>query len=779
MATIALFAVGSAVAGPVGGFIGAAAGSYIDSQFVYPAIFGTPDHQNLVGPRLDDLRLQTAKEGSPVNFCQGPFNRMAGTIIWLSDLIEVASSQSIDGKGGSGGGGTHTSYSYFVNVAIGVCEGEIGEVLKIWADGKVIYDNTEQPETVASRYTSLTIYKGTDSQTADSTISAEEGAAETPAFLHTAYVVIERLALKDFGNRVPNFSFLVQEPDTVGGSPGTRTVAEAIGNILDRTAITSSQYNTDLCEGCLLGYQVAGPQETSKILEPLLLTFEINVKEVDGVLHFISRGFETEHTISASDLAAHGDDGTLPDAFVIADTAESELPAEVVVNHVDPGNDYQTGTQRERRSDSLVQTEHVLTLNIPVVLSAVEAKKLAFRRLWGEWAERRRVTMHLPVSYVGIEESDILNTTYNGETYRTQVIRITRGHNGVLEIESQTKLAATKNIRVSVERPGGGVPPKPYTPPTTTLIVKNLPPMQDEHVAQPGYYWTAAPDSLSQEWIGGDLYRSFDGTNFSAIRYAPRAGTIGTVTGGLLSAGVDPSTWDRVSKPRVTLTHGTLSSATELEVLNGVNHMLIGDEIIGFVNATLISTGVYELDTLLRGRRGTERHMSTHGAPLYVAQLLPNLVDFIPIQISAIGASRSYKAVPSGGTVSDYAAQTFTPTGATMLPWAPTHVAGSRDGSNNLTITWTYRTRIPWRHFNTLSMPYLIHHNGYEVDVYDPTDLTSIVRTISVNAETETASYTAAQQTTDGLTPGDDVPIKVYELHELLGRGFGTEFIEV
>jgi len=95
VASIALAIVGSTIGGPIGGAIGAAIGSWIDSQFLFPLIFGRDD-RSIIGPRLDDLKLQLASEGSPINLCIGPENRVSGTVIWMTDLIEVVWGGSAD-----------------------------------------------------------------------------------------------------------------------------------------------------------------------------------------------------------------------------------------------------------------------------------------------------------------------------------------------------------------------------------------------------------------------------------------------------------------------------------------------------------------------------------------------------------------------------------------------------------------------------------------------------------------------------------------------------------
>ena len=97
---------------------------------------------------------------------------------------------------------TTTTYSYFANFAVGLCEGPIAAVMRIWADGKPL------------DLTGLTvrIYRGDEGQTPDALIVAKEGAGNAPAYRGLAYVVFERLPLENFGNRIPQLSFEVVRP---------------------------------------------------------------------------------------------------------------------------------------------------------------------------------------------------------------------------------------------------------------------------------------------------------------------------------------------------------------------------------------------------------------------------------------------------------------------------------------------------------------------------------------------------------------------------------------
>lgn len=201
MATVVLQAAGAGLGtllgGPAGGMLGralgAVAGSVIDQK-----LFG--GQKTVTGPRLSDLRVMASSEGAPVPRLWGRM-RVAGQVIWATDFIEKKKTQTQGGgKGSSGGGGTKVkTYSYYANVAVALCEGEIDRIGRVWADGKP-FDMTG----VTAR-----LYTGSESQAPDSLISAREGPGNAPAYLGLAYVVFEQLPLADFGNRLPQFSFEV------------------------------------------------------------------------------------------------------------------------------------------------------------------------------------------------------------------------------------------------------------------------------------------------------------------------------------------------------------------------------------------------------------------------------------------------------------------------------------------------------------------------------------------------------------------------------------------
>ncbi len=146
MATIVLGAAGGAVAGPAGiflGALGAIAGSYIDNRFLYPALFPPP---TLRGPRLDDLHVQVASEGSDMALIFGERVKTAGNVIWMSDIVEVIRTSNQGGKGGGGGGAKIVEYTYLVSLAVAICEVPedgiaIEDIEMVYAGGDKFLDN--------------------------------------------------------------------------------------------------------------------------------------------------------------------------------------------------------------------------------------------------------------------------------------------------------------------------------------------------------------------------------------------------------------------------------------------------------------------------------------------------------------------------------------------------------------------------------------------------------------------------------------------------------------
>ena len=248
MATLALAAVGAAVGGYIApgvvafGMTGASIGWTVGAV-AGNMLFAPRTRQS--GPRLADLSTTSSTYGVSLPTVWGTA-KIAGNIIWSLPLNEQASTTRT-GKGG--GGSYYTTYTYTGTFAVAICEGEVTEITRIWANGKLIYDiRIDADASMVGPSTDLaavmTVYKGDETQLPSEVIERTEGVGNVPAYRGVAYVVFDDLPLADYGNALPNLEFevivdgtsevpvLIREYANVDGDLMPATSARLIGDTI-------------------------------------------------------------------------------------------------------------------------------------------------------------------------------------------------------------------------------------------------------------------------------------------------------------------------------------------------------------------------------------------------------------------------------------------------------------------------------------------------------------------------------------------------------------------
>lgn len=203
---------GSPLAGNIGWFLGqAVVGSFMDGQQVTNE-----------GARLSDLSVQSSAYGVPIPLVFGTI-KLAGNVIWARPLHEVRSESSeTSGKGASEVTQNNVTYKYYGSFAVGLCEGPIQLVSRIWANGELVFEKGKwlptgavtsmdlqgaMPDDGVDIAPGIRLYFGTETQRPSSYIESFEGVGEVPAHRGLAYIVFEEFALERYGNAVPSFEF--------------------------------------------------------------------------------------------------------------------------------------------------------------------------------------------------------------------------------------------------------------------------------------------------------------------------------------------------------------------------------------------------------------------------------------------------------------------------------------------------------------------------------------------------------------------------------------------
>ena len=204
MSTRSAFTIVGAVIGAYFGnpALGAAIGSYVG---------GVVDPVQVKGPRLTDAQQQTSQDGVPITVVFG-VARVQGNIIASGPLVENKHKDN-----GKGSGTETTTYTYTRTYAIGICEGPIGGIRRIWKNGKLVYDATPMTPgdfstdriLLAQFLDDHHLYLGTEDQTVDGELEAVLGAGKVPAFRGLAYMVGVDEDVTDIGGAIPTYEFEV------------------------------------------------------------------------------------------------------------------------------------------------------------------------------------------------------------------------------------------------------------------------------------------------------------------------------------------------------------------------------------------------------------------------------------------------------------------------------------------------------------------------------------------------------------------------------------------
>lgn len=755
MATYALGAVGTAIGGPLGGFIGSTIGSLIDNQ-----LFPTKTE----GPRLNDLRVTSASYGEVLPALFG-IVRCRGLVIWSTGLIESRTTVK-QGKGGPSV--QQTEYSYRASVAVAIGEGQIDGVEKILLNGKCVYDEAEGI-TDWGLWSDLQIYPGNFTQTPDPTIESYEGAGEVPAYRGTAYVVFSDLQLADFGNRLPNFEFVTRA--TVDQS-----LAGVINDICDRAGIDPNKVSTSSLVGkTVRGYAIGNASSGVGALQPLALAFNFDIAEQDGTLRFVNRTQGIAGLVPDAYLGGHESHEKRPETIRWQRRMTTDMPREASVVYIDFDRDLQQGTQRTERQVGSAQNN--LSTQLALVLSADEAREVADRLLWEAWTAQQTADAATDdrCGWIECGKLYLFETPAGAEALR--VTNTTRGANGVTLLQ----LARDRGQIYDPSSLGAPsvIPPNiPALPGDTDLAFIDGPLLLDSQ-DDTGFYW--AVSAVEDGWRGASILRSTDGgVNYDPIATVGTRATIGTVESALGSAPM-PGVWDRANSFQVRLIFDghSLESRTELEVLNGANAAWIGSadgqdgEIIQFADAVLVSGDLWELSTFLRGRKGTEHAIGTSNIGDVFVLLDATTLRRSDFSSADWNKARKFKPVSLLTTEAATTAQDFTNAGESKRPLSPVLPTAVRDGSGDVTLGCTRRSRLTAPGLGNGDTPLGEAVEAYALEIWTP-GFGALVRTESLS--TPSFDYTSAAQTSDGLTPGAAVSGIWYMISDVRGRGHPLSF---
>jgi hypothetical protein len=651
-------------------------------------------------------------------------------------------------------------------------------------------------------------YQGTDGQLEDSIIARTKTAGQIPGFRGMAYQMLDQWDLSTyFGNQVPPIIEGIIEPDAV------MIVPQAVLELCERAELQDLLIDVaDVDQEPFEGYWTQGAIPTVTALQPVMLAYGLLAQERNNTLAFFSvenaDSIQIENGASFSDLgvASGADTPSAGDKIKITQRDTQDLPTSIGVSHQDPDQQYAQGFQHFRqRQPSPLASDNEQNIQLDnVVLSRKKARNLAATLLRRSWVNATSLDFQLPVAYLEALENDLVTLTDDeGQDYTARIIRREVGNNFVVNVTAVVE-DVTLGVRGSPVQPSPDIVISTPTPVTPTFRVLDIPPLVDEDAFVPGYY-IGACSAGGARWGGAVVYESRDGgTNYTQVAtlntQCGMGTTISSLAPGTPGDGIGSVTYDTSNSLTVAMDRDNvipLITVTTAEVEAGWNWMLIeeGDnfEILGARDVVDNGDGTFTFDYLLRGLRGTYDSAATTKAAgskvtfLYQARQL-GAVQFVPTNLSAgsLPTTIDIKVVAAGQSIDDVTAETVTLNCWNARPMPGRMFTTEYDLTTSDRIFgfdhWTRLQAVPGS-----GTPYPLDESfeGYKVNFYDPTGAT-LLRTKTISAQNTGSTmirgareftYTAAEQTADGYTPGPTETFKV-ERFQLGDFGNGRTWIE-
>jgi len=202
-------------------------------------------------------------------------------------------------------------------------------------------------------------------------------------------------------------------------------------------------------------------------------------------------------------------------------------------------------------------------------------------------------------------------------------------------------------------------------------------------------------------------------------------------------------------------------------ILNGNNYALLGSEVFQFANATYNGNNEYTLDTLLRGRRGTEWATDSHSIDELFVFLNPAEILF---NAGTLNLNRIYKAITFGQSLESGKDVEIVADGTNLKPFSVINITSNiYEENNDLNIKWMRRDRYISGYFCIL--PLSEEFEKYHLEIYNSNS--SLIRDEYIINDT-IFNYSSELRLSDGLfgDERDTFKYRISQVSNMVGDGY-------
>ncbi len=533
------------------------------------------------------------------------------------------------------------------------------------------------------------------------------------------------------------------------GTFDNTSIGSIVQDLQMKGGLDQSELDNSIGTTVVKGYSVTKNMSLRSSIEPLLSAFDYYVLEKDFKITLLRNYNQTVYQINKNEIIGK-----------VNATLNQELDRikQLTVRYINRVNNYEISSQHSLRID--VKANQVKIVELPIVLSDTEAKQLCEKNLYLNWMLGKSYSFSLPNNYNYLIAGNLIDL--DGVVIKITKLNFNSNHSisceGIVideEVYQSSAIGADTEINEQklIEEIN-----------YTKTVIKDIHTINNDYLNSEVMHCISG--GINESWRGCViLTKKNEPDDYISYGNQVNKGIIGNTLNKL----EDGITYriDTINSVIVNAT-APLPEIDKNSLYNGNNYCLVGNEIIQYMNATEVSNGRYELTNLLRGRRGTESHTSTHSNYEDFIFIGNASVLFIP---ETINASSYYANSTIGFETSDYhELGNFQYSGNNLKPYSPVYFRSKRNTTTNtINLKWMRRSRYISGYMKALPLAEKVEK--YTLEVYNDSDLLiNAITGILVN----NYDYIYIQ---DGFTSSSNIKFKVYQVSDVVGEGYPSEYI--
>ena len=651
--------------------------------------------------KIEALQLQSSAFGVAMSVVYGG-TRVSGNLTWYNGFKATphTTTQSSGGKGGGGVSSNSTTYTYSSCVMMGIAEGVVSGVPRIWK-GKTVY--TDGSSTALAQL-GLSLASGTLGQATWSFLTTNYP-AQAIGYSGLAYVYAQDYAL-DSNAALDNHSFEVQGIGAYLGALGVPDAnpAAVLADILPNTRYGASYPAAKLgsmvswSQYCLAANLLLSPGLDTQIqaadlvnnlaqltnTAPIWTTAGLKMvpygdTAITGNSTTFTPNLTPVYDLTDDDFAPAGEGD---DPIKVTRKPQSDAYNCVKVEFLNRANYYniEVATAQDSANVDAYGLRVASTVQAHWVCDAAVAQAVAQLILQRLLYIRNTYEFELPWTRALLEPMDLVTLTDAGLGFNKLAVRVTEvsesetGYLSVIAEEfpqgiahaaiyaSQASAGFQHNYAAS---PGSVSAPQFFEAPVERTLT--------------GLEVYAAVRGAGANWGGCRIWVSLDGSNYKDSGMVYGGARYGTITGPV-SGGALP----------VQLAAGQLISGSAADAANLSTLCYVGGatpEYLAYTTATLTGSSAYSLSGLNRKAYSTNAAGVNHAAGDAFVRVDTAIAKSGPLDLSMVGKTISLKFTSfniynaSEESLAAVTAYPYTITGSMVLlpPSAPTGVAAAME----------------------------------------------------------------------------------------------------